>query len=128
MQGNSIRSDIERAAATADGSRQRSAPMPRQKPYYSEPYNPNWDNVKAGQWLQENLEKGFQAGKFGTNESDVLRRIEEVGPESMEGMHLRRGYEAGYARRKKEDEDDGSIRERRRLIRRQGHYTSPFKY
>jgi hypothetical protein len=98
MQGKSIRSDIERAAATANASRQRSVPMPRQKPREEESYNPNWTDQQALQHARTLYERGRRAGETGEGETEVVDFIHKWG-DTPYGSHMTRGYQEGKSRR-----------------------------
>lgn len=128
MQGNSIRSDIERAAATVDASGQRSVPMPRQKPREEDSYNPNWTDQQALQHARTLYERGRRAGETGEGETEVVDFIRKWG-DTPYGLHMTRGYQEGRSRRAPENQEpmqEEELRERRRLVRRQGNYVSPF--
>ena len=129
MQGKSIRSDIERAASEVGASERRSVPMPRYKPREEENYNPNWSDEQAAQNAHALFRRGEQAGETGEGEAEVLDFIRRQG-DTPYGQYMKRGYELGRSRRgtrKPVTMQEEELRERRRLVRRQGQYGSPFK-
>lgn len=102
MQGKSIRSDIERAAATANASRQRPVPMPQQKPRREEEhYNPNWTTEQVIQYSRALYERGKRAGETGEGEREVQDFIARWG-DTPYGSQMTRGYDEGRARRKRQ--------------------------
>lgn len=129
MQGKSIRSDIERAASEVGASERRSVPMPRFKPREEERYNPNWTDEQASQNAHTLFFRGVQAGETGEGEAEVLDFIRRYG-DTPYGQYMTRGYEEGQRlkrKRKPVTMQEEELRERRRLVRRQGQYVSPFE-
>ncbi len=100
--------------------------MPRHKPVDGPGYNPNMTDIQFEEWRRATYKRGYEAGQSGRDQKAVEREIQEGG---VRGHYLREGYVAGRRRNpatRPETRQEEDLRDRKRLVRRQGQYINPF--